>query len=289
MISDYWQPADWSSAVMPSQAETSWFNAKVSPAPSYTFLQSSNMSHEAKRLTATSQQFITSSHWLDDSSCQSLSSAYIPPPASSSLYGNPALTTPPTCLLSSTPEWTSHYGNLYPSPSSDCAVPGRLSWGRGSEPEQRECVRCGTSSAPLWRRDAEGGHLCNTCSLRQKPDRPLLSPKRRDAATPRKGTLCVNCSTATTTLWRRTSAGEPVCNACGLYYKLHQVNRPLAMKKDRIQTRNRRVTNQNKRSRKLDQSETKLPVLVPPTQEAVCQSFSQLPCDLHTSSSLLTV
>jgi hypothetical protein len=29
--------------------------------------------------------------------------------------------------------------------------------------------------------------------------------------------------------------GEPVCNACGLYYKLHGVNRPLAMKKDSIQ------------------------------------------------------
>jgi hypothetical protein len=29
--------------------------------------------------------------------------------------------------------------------------------------------------------------------------------------------------------------GEPVCNACGLYFKLHGVNRPLAMKKDSIQ------------------------------------------------------
>ncbi|KAF3860973.1 hypothetical protein F7725_001228 [Dissostichus mawsoni] len=38
----------------------------------------------------------------------------------------------------------------------------------------------------------------------------------------RKGTQCVNCLTETTTLWRRNSAGEPVCNACGLYYKLHQ-------------------------------------------------------------------
>lgn len=29
--------------------------------------------------------------------------------------------------------------------------------------------------------------------------------------------------------------GEPVCNACGLYYKLHGVKRPLSMKKDAIQ------------------------------------------------------
>ncbi|KAK1899174.1 Erythroid transcription factor [Dissostichus eleginoides] len=81
----------------------------------------------------------------------------------------------------------------------------------------------------------------------------------------RKGTQCVNCLTEATTLWRRNSAGEPVCNACGLYYKLHQVNRPLAMKKDGIQTRNRKVTNKNKRSRKFNQSDTRLPFLVPPT------------------------
>ncbi|KAI9515456.1 hypothetical protein NQZ68_024959 [Dissostichus eleginoides] len=46
--------------------------------------------------------------------------------------------------------------------------------------EQRVCVSCGTSSAPLWRRDAAGRHLCNTCGLRQKPNnKPLLRPKRR--------------------------------------------------------------------------------------------------------------
>lgn len=46
---------------------------------------------------------------------------------------------------------------------------------------------------------------------------------------------CTNCQTRTTSLWRRNTLGEPVCNACGLYYKLHGVNRPLAMKKDSIQ------------------------------------------------------
>lgn len=39
----------------------------------------------------------------------------------------------------------------------------------------------------------------------------------------RAGTNCANCSTSTTTLWRRNQNGEPVCNACGLYYKLHNV------------------------------------------------------------------
>jgi uncharacterized protein (DUF983 family) len=39
----------------------------------------------------------------------------------------------------------------------------------------------------------------------------------------RQGTECSNCHTTQTTLWRRNGTGEPVCNACGLYYKLHGV------------------------------------------------------------------
>lgn len=40
----------------------------------------------------------------------------------------------------------------------------------------------------------------------------------------RSGVICANCKTSTTTLWRRNNQGEPVCNACGLYYKLHNVS-----------------------------------------------------------------
>ncbi|KAK6960226.1 transcription factor gaf1 [Biomphalaria glabrata] len=62
----------------------------------------------------------------------------------------------------------------------------------------------------------------------------------------RMGLCCANCNTTTTTLWRRNGEGEPVCNACGLYYKLHQVNRPLSMKKDGIQTRKRKPKSSGK-------------------------------------------
>ncbi|KAG5896611.1 hypothetical protein JTB14_009523 [Gonioctena quinquepunctata] len=63
---------------------------------------------------------------------------------------------------------------------------------------------------------------------------------RRLSASRRAGLTCTNCHTSTTSLWRRNTLGEPVCNACGLYYKLHNVNRPMSMKKDSIQTRKRK-------------------------------------------------
>lgn len=52
----------------------------------------------------------------------------------------------------------------------------------------------------------------------------LASLQSLQSAARRAGTSCANCKTTTTTLWRRNQGGEPVCNACGLYYKLHNVS-----------------------------------------------------------------
>jgi GATA-binding protein len=42
-------------------------------------------------------------------------------------------------------------------------------------------------------------------------------------------TTCTNCFTQTTPLWRRNPEGQPLCNACGLFLKLHGVVRPLSL------------------------------------------------------------
>ncbi|RLV90281.1 Transcriptional regulatory protein GAT1 [Spathaspora sp. JA1] len=53
------------------------------------------------------------------------------------------------------------------------------------------------------------------------------------------GVQCSNCHTRTTPLWRRDPEGQPLCNACGLFLKLHGVVRPLSLKTDVIKKRQR--------------------------------------------------
>lgn len=52
--------------------------------------------------------------------------------------------------------------------------------------------------------------------------------------------VCRNCLTSTTPLWRRDENGAVLCNACGLFLKLHGRPRPISLKTNIIKPRNRK-------------------------------------------------
>ncbi|KAI8355799.1 hypothetical protein B0O80DRAFT_385017, partial [Mortierella sp. GBAus27b] len=127
------------------------------------------------------------------------------------------------------------------------------------------CANCGTTTTPLWRRANNGQTICNACGLYFKArnsTRPpwlkrnmsavglvMQSQPRSEVAhhqrqehprnmcmianhhTNRQNLVCANCRTTTTPLWRRDTNGNTICNACGLYFKLHNVHRPVTMKR----------------------------------------------------------
>ncbi|CAK8671155.1 unnamed protein product [Clavelina lepadiformis] len=112
--------------------------------------------------------------------------------------------------------------------------------------DARECVHCGSVSASAWRRDTSGHFVCNTCAIWRNGTQIRSTTKAKGKLVSCHRQVCSNCSTTVTTLWRRSPDGNPVCNACGLYQKLHGVPRPRTMKKDSIQTRKRKPKGQGK-------------------------------------------
>ncbi|KAJ6217937.1 hypothetical protein RDWZM_009094 [Blomia tropicalis] len=114
---------------------------------------------------------------------------------------------------------------------------------------ERECVNCGTTNTSQWRTNGSGHYLCNACGLYKKyngEDRPPASiqqPRKRTVKT--RDVQCTNCGVNKSSEWRRNVRGEIVCNACGLYYKLHNRDRPIHMRRDFIAHRKRTPNTQN--------------------------------------------
>lgn len=116
---------------------------------------------------------------------------------------------------------------------------------RGGDPRTKKIPR--TASTP----NAAGMGQHGMFSIRPQsspaspPESGFSSAAPSRPGSPRLGgdngvpTTCTNCFTQTTPLWRRNPEGHPLCNACGLFLKLHGVVRPLSLKTDVIKKRNR--------------------------------------------------
>lgn len=75
------------------------------------------------------------------------------------------------------------------------------------------------------------GHVCRAVKSRMK--------KLTKRTNGKEGNVCNHCQTSTTTLWRRFG-DSVVCNACGLYYKIHGTKRPSFLQTDGIRRRKKR-------------------------------------------------
>lgn len=114
----------------------------------------------------------------------------------------------------------------------------------------KSCSHCHATSTPLWRRDPSTlKPLCNACGLylqqRNKLRPQELIDADDDGSTSDEsdanylGPECSHCRTHRTSVWRRSKAGDQLCNACGVYARLRGKPRPLSLKKNKIRPRSK--------------------------------------------------
>ncbi|KAJ2642621.1 GATA type transcriptional activator of nitrogen-regulated proteins, partial [Coemansia sp. RSA 1694] len=80
-------------------------------------------------------------------------------------------------------------------------------------------------------------------SRQSSPALASLPEEGGEDSQPALTNICHNCGVDSTPLWRRDAGGNVICNACGLYFKLHGIVRPISMKRAVIKRRRRRAAN----------------------------------------------
>lgn len=150
-----------------------------------------------------------------------------------------------TEMMPSPPEWGSS-GSLGRTHGSAASVSELRN--RSSDPRRQKIPRTSSTPNAAALAHAHGLHHRSHTSPNSPPESGFNSaaPSRPTSPGGTKAgqdngapTTCTNCFTQTTPLWRRNPEGHPLCNACGLFLKLHGVVRPLSLKTDVIKKRNR--------------------------------------------------
>ncbi|KAI0081911.1 hypothetical protein K474DRAFT_1612431 [Panus rudis PR-1116 ss-1] len=158
--------------------------------------------------------------------------------------------------------------SFHPSPSSDGwgngvnsssnASPEPYNTSNASTPPSVDGVTSSGVSRNTNRKIVPSRRVSQEVSSRSVANRKSSTPENGSGSGQNKGgedgdqppTVCTNCQTTNTPLWRRDPEGQPLCNACGLFYKLHGVVRPLSLKTDVIKKRNRASGTPHSASRK---------------------------------------
>jgi transcription elongation factor Elf1 len=160
----------------------------------------------------------------------------------------PMVQTSPTCSKSSR-----HFKCF------NCNVTKTPLWRRTPDRSQTLCNACGLyfkqykhhrplhvqhkTTSPFPSNVTTQASSSSSSSSYTKSNRSSLSSTNESTCTHERvtppPTVCTNCQQTQTPVWRKNKMGEPLCNACGLYVKLHNRSRPVEMRKSTIQRRRR--------------------------------------------------
>ncbi|XP_019062362.1 zinc finger transcription factor Trps1 [Fukomys damarensis] len=127
----------------------------------------------------------------------------------------------PACAIKEEPKLDLKvYSLLSPdSKPGEAACEGTV---KREKPEDKDALREKAWAEGSGEELALGPQFPASGESKAKDESQSLLRRRRGS-----GVFCANCLTTKTSLWRKNANGGYVCNACGLYQKLHSTPRPL--------------------------------------------------------------